>query len=69
MKRLEPGSLEDLIQLLRQEGYTVIAPTVRDSAIVYDEVSSSGELPNGWTDHQTNASYKLQHGEQLPRIY
>jgi sulfhydrogenase subunit beta (sulfur reductase) len=51
--------LQDLIDLLRQRGYCVVGPTVRDNAIVYDEVTGLGDLPAGWTDHQDAGSYRL----------
>ncbi len=57
MKRLELASLEQLIRRLRLDGYTVVAPTVRGSAIVYDEVASLEDLPKGWSDEQGNGSY------------
>ncbi len=51
--------LQDLIDLLRRRGYCVVGPTVRDSAIVYDEVSGLDDLPAGWTDHQDGGLYRL----------
>jgi len=63
MKRIEIASLELLIRSLRLDGYMVIAPTVRNSAIVYDEVASLEDLPKGWSDEQGNGSYALKHTE------
>jgi len=51
--------LQDLIDLLRRRGYCVVGPTLRDNAIVYDEVTALGDLPAGWTDHQEAGSYRL----------
>lgn len=51
--------LEDLINLLQGEGYSVVGPKIRDGAIVYDELTGLGELPAGWTDHQQAGSYRL----------
>jgi formate hydrogenlyase subunit 6/NADH:ubiquinone oxidoreductase subunit I len=51
--------LQDLIDLLRRRGYCVVGPTVRDSVIVYDEVTGLDDLPAGWTDHQEAGSYRL----------
>ncbi|MFL5769512.1 MAG: hypothetical protein ACJ765_05485, partial [Chloroflexota bacterium] len=39
-----------LIEALHDEGRAVIAPTVQDGAIVYDEISSAADLPIGWRD-------------------
>lgn len=53
------GALSELFSLLRGEGYTVIGPTVRDEAIVYDELDSDADLPIGWTDEQAPGRYRL----------
>ncbi|MEX5711212.1 hypothetical protein AB1484_23680 [Parafrankia sp. FMc6] len=45
-----PATVGTLIDVLRARGYQVVGPTVRDGAIVYDEISGAGELPVGWTD-------------------
>ena len=51
---------ERLIALLQAEGYEVIGPTVRDGAITYERVSSSSDLPAGWTDEQEPGRYRLK---------
>ena len=33
-------------------GFRVLGPTVRDGAIVYDDLESAADLPIGWTDEQ-----------------
>ena len=33
-------------------GFRVLGPTVRDGAIVYDDLDSAADLPVGWTDEQ-----------------
>jgi formate hydrogenlyase subunit 6/NADH:ubiquinone oxidoreductase subunit I len=38
----------------------VVGPTVRDGAIVYDELSGADDLPRGWTDEQDGGVYRLQ---------
>ena len=49
---VQPEALDALIEALRRRGYRVLGPTVRDGAIVYDELESADELPIGWTDRQ-----------------
>jgi sulfhydrogenase subunit beta (sulfur reductase) len=49
-----------LLTTLRADGYTVVGPTVRDGAIVYDELRSIADLPVGWTDVQEAGTYRLQ---------
>ncbi len=49
-----------LLDALVQKGYRVVGPTVRDGAIVYDEVTSVADLPVGWTDEQDGGTYRLK---------
>ena len=49
-----------LLAVLREQGYTPVGPTVRDGAIVYDELGSDADLPVGWTDVQGAGSYRLE---------
>jgi sulfhydrogenase subunit beta (sulfur reductase) len=57
---ITPQGLAGLIGGLRAEGFRVIAPTLRDQAIVYDEVESVADLPAGWTDEQDGGHYRLR---------
>ena len=56
---LRSAALDDLIAALASRGYVVIGPTVRDGAIVYEEVSSAADLPAGITDEQEGGTYRL----------
>ena len=49
-----------LFTALRDQGYTLAGPTVRDQAIVYDEINSTDDLPVGWTDEQDAGQYQLK---------
>ena len=55
-----PEGLGALVDVLRQEGYRVVGPTVRDGAIVLDEIMSADELPHGWTAHSEAATYRVE---------
>jgi sulfhydrogenase subunit beta (sulfur reductase) len=57
---LERDRLDELFAALHRRGYTVVGPTVRDQAIVYDEVGSCADLPIGWTDEQDGGHYRLR---------
>ena len=57
---LGANRLGDLISALRRRGYWVIAPTVRDGAIVLDAIESASELPFGWTDEQAPGNYRVK---------
>ena len=52
--------MPDLVAALQDGGYRVVAPTIRDAAIVYDEIRSADEMPMGMIDHQNNGSYRLE---------
>ncbi|MFW6091673.1 MAG: sulfite reductase subunit A, partial [Actinomycetota bacterium] len=56
---LDLDALETLLHTLR-ESYRVIGPTIRDGAIVYDDVASLADLPRGWTDEQDGGTYRLR---------
>ncbi|HYM91022.1 MAG TPA: 4Fe-4S dicluster domain-containing protein [bacterium] len=52
--------LETLCAVLRRRGYRLVGPTVRDGAIVYDEIQGPADLPVGWTDEQDGGTYRLK---------
>jgi ferredoxin len=54
------SDLDSLFDALAGRGYTVVGPTVRDQAIVYDEIRSCEDLPIGWTDEQDGGHYRLK---------
>lgn len=56
---LQRTDFQQLIDALHQQQYQVIAPTVRDGAIIYDEVQTVAELPVGWTDEHEGGKYRL----------
>jgi ferredoxin len=49
-----------LLRALREAGYQLVGPTVRDGAIVYAEIAAVADLPVGWTEVQEAGSYRLQ---------
>src|SRR5262249_872718 len=57
---------DDLIRLLRQEGFEVIGPRIEQQAIVYGPVQSVRDLPVGWTDRQSPGSYRLENRQDNP---
>ena len=52
--------LQQLLDVLAQEEYQLIAPTIKEAAIVYDEISKVEDLPIGWTDEQDGGTYRLE---------
>ncbi len=59
MNIVEAKDLNGLVVALIRKGYAVIAPQIRDGAIVLGEIQSADELPRGWTDDQDPAHYEL----------
>ena len=57
---IERDGLDALLATLRGRGYTLLGPTIRSQAIVYDEISSVADLPAGWTDEQEGGVYRLR---------
>jgi ferredoxin len=53
-------SFQPMFDELKQRGYRVVGPTVRDGAIIFDEITSASELPAGWTDVQEAGTYRLE---------
>ncbi|MBI1396891.1 MAG: sulfite reductase subunit A [Betaproteobacteria bacterium] len=57
---LDTNGVGRLLDALREGGYEVIGPTVRDRAIVYDTIGNVADLPAGWTDRQDAGQYRLE---------
>ena len=51
--------LQVVFDALRQAGYRLAGPTVRDGAIVLDEITKLEDLPVGWTHEQEPGAYRL----------
>lgn len=64
MYKIKPNDLNALFKILKKNGYQTIGPTVRDSAIVYDEINSTEELPIGYTDAQDGGKYRIKKGNE-----
>ena len=62
---LLPPGLQLLIDLLRERGWKVVGPTVREGVVVSAEIESVGQLPRGVGDLQDAGSYRLtQRGDE-----
>ena len=53
--------LQALIDALSGRGYQVLGPTVRDGAIIYDNIARTQDFPVGWTERQEAGRYHLEH--------
>lgn len=57
---ISKSALQALFDALRAAGYQLVGPTIRQEAIVYDEIQQVDDLPIGWTDEHAPASYRLR---------
>jgi ferredoxin len=46
----------------------LIGPTVRDHAIVYEEIAAAADLPVGWTEDQDGGTYRLRRRDDEARF-
>ncbi len=56
---LTVDGLTALIDALKARGCRVLGPTLRDQAIVYDDIDAVADLPKGWTDEQDGGRYRV----------
>jgi sulfhydrogenase subunit beta (sulfur reductase) len=56
-------ALADLIQVVRSQGYTVLAPVVRHHAMSLQPIESADELARGLRDEQDGGRYRLTAGD------
>jgi len=54
------ASLQQVFDNLRAAGFSLIGPTVRDGAIVLEEIEGLDDLPQGWVDEQQPGQYRLK---------
>ncbi len=57
---IDREGLDQLISVLIGMGFQVVGPTVRDEAIVYENLNSINDLPEGWADEQEGGTYRLK---------
>jgi ferredoxin len=61
MSKIAPNNfVHFLLIALQERGYACIGPTVRDGAIVFEEIRSEHDLPIGYTDEQDGGTYRLK---------
>ncbi len=57
---LERADFPRLLAALVERGFQIVGPTVRDGAIIFDDIASDADLPIGWTDEQDGGKYRLK---------
>jgi ferredoxin len=62
---IQKSELDDLFKVVKQTGYKVIGPKVKDRTIVLAPLQNASDLPIGYQSHQEPGTYKLaKNGEQ-----
>src|SRR5512135_2292518 len=57
---VEAQEISALLDVILESGYRLLGPTVKDGAIVYDEIASAAGLPAGVGQEQANGRYRLR---------
>ncbi len=57
---IDREGVDALIEALIDRGYEVVGPTVRGQTILYDTITSTGDLPVGLRDRQEAGTYRLE---------
>jgi ferredoxin len=57
---LRHQNFDHFLEAFKDLGFQTLGPTIRDHAIVYDEINSCAELPIGFTDTQSPGAYRLK---------
>jgi ferredoxin len=55
-----PEGLERLVEVLRDDGWEVLGPQVRDGVIAWATLAGAGDLPTGVTAEQAPGRYRLR---------
>lgn len=58
--KLPSEKLSDLIEVLKDWGYKVIGPTLRENTIVISSIERISDLPRGYVDKQAPRRYRLE---------
>ena len=58
---IDVKGLEQILTNLRSRGHTLIGPSIDAETIVYKQISSLADLPQGWSDEQGPGYYRLRH--------
>jgi ferredoxin len=65
---LDLAGLDALVTELHRRGYRVFGPTVRDRAIVLDDLEGARDLPVGWGDEHDGGHYRLRRRSDQARF-
>ncbi len=60
---IDAREFEKVLAALKHQGYSLVGPTLRDGAIVYDTIETGRDLPIGWSDEHEAGTYRVRRRE------
>jgi len=66
---LTRDGLDELLAAIRRQGFRLVGPVVADGAICYGDISSSADLPAGWTEEQDAGTYRIHPRPACRRLH
>ena len=57
---LSRENFSQLFHVLKKNGYRIVGPTVKQSAVQWEDISNPEDLPVGWRDYQNPGHYQLE---------
>jgi len=57
---VEAGNFQQLLDALAARGYLLVGPSLKDGQLIYGEITSVADLPQGWTDEQEAGAFRLK---------
>jgi len=67
--RLASDKLQILIDAVLESGFRLVAPSVSQSAVVYQNITNVSELPRSFSDSQAPGQYRLQQAQHQRYFY
>lgn len=58
-ERMPADKLDNLIEILKSDGFEIIGPQIKDQVIVYEPLTSKESLPQGYRESQEKGYYRL----------
>ena len=57
---IQRKDFDSLLSALQKRNYVIMGPSIKDGAIMYDEIRSVSDFPVGWTDEHEKSRYRLK---------
>jgi len=60
---LQKPALDLLLRNIRDAGFALVGPQVREDGIIYSDLEGASQLPRGWTTEQAPGRFRLHRGD------